>query len=155
MDLTHPVNICRVHGLLMLNSFETSMPSCFFFASFWRSQLMFILLWSLRRHQRQIKSVHVCRRDPLKTTIQWQNRFAFTFTWCVTSLYWSTAYLYVGGHFPTLMYSADPRPLLFSISCWSTRLAVAEETERFTVQSLVLFCQRCLFERAFAPGWFE
>lgn len=46
MDLRHPVKICRVHGLLKLNSFETSMPSCFFFALFWRSQLMFIFLWS-------------------------------------------------------------------------------------------------------------
>ena len=61
-----------------------------------------------RRHQRQINSFHVCRRDPLKTAIQRQSILAVNVAYivaiyviCKLPVFVVMAYLFGGGRFVT------------------------------------------------------
>ena len=72
-----------------------------------------------RRHQRQINSFHVCRRAPLKTTIQRQSRLAVNVAYivaiyviCNIPVLVVMAYHFAGGRFAT-----------FDVFSWSETIA--------------------------------
>ncbi|KAK2569772.1 hypothetical protein P5673_005612 [Acropora cervicornis] len=98
----------------------------------------------------QIKSFHVCRRGPLNTTIQRQNRLAVSVAYIVAIymmcnipvLIIATAYLYLIRDSCFLQFVDQPDWLLL-------------EKPNDWPSNVWPFCQRCLFERAFTQGGFK